>query len=239
VAVEITDGWLSGRLRDDAGKAWPIKQFRQDSARGPLATDKPDLCLHTTETDGYVESLQYPSQWQCGEGVIGQHIRLNLAGDAVNTNDLVLQQIEMVGRCKLAKWLPDEPTLGPTVALVAWLHRTGRIRTGLSRPNAAWPVVLDRGPQATTTYYRRHDGTWRDAGVYGHVEIPDNDHWDPGSFDYPTFFARVQKAIEVQEGKRVVYKVGTRVFRRLSHALAYVRQQLKKGRDIAIRIVKR
>jgi hypothetical protein len=205
MTVTITDGWLSGSLQDDTGKAWPIRQHRQSTSR-PTLVDAPDLCLHTTETDGYVETLQFPSQWQTGAGVIGQHIRLGAAGDAVNDNDASLQQIEMVGRSKLQRWLPGEPTLGPTVALVAWLHRTGRIRTGLARPNASWPLVLDRGPQAVESYYRRKDGTWRKPGVYGHVEIPGNSHWDPGSFDYPVFFERVRRAIAVQEGTDVCVK---------------------------------
>lgn len=201
MAVTIKDGWVSGTLQDDTGKAWPVRQHRQGTSRGAMVAH-PDLCLHTTETDGYVETLRYPSNWQTGEGKIGQHIRLGLAGDSVNDHDQDLNQIEMVARTRASKWVPAEATLGPTVALVAWLHRTGRIRTGLERPRPfnVWPVVVDRGPQAVETYYRRTDGTYRRPGVYGHIEIPGNSHWDPGSFDYPIFFTRVRKAIEVQEG---------------------------------------
>jgi hypothetical protein len=196
VTVELRDGWLFGSLPDDTGREWPIVLHPQPSARGPLKAVAPNLVLHTTETDGYVKTLRYPSQWQCGAGIIGQHIKLGLAGDAVNDWDLHAQQIEMVGRSRLTKWLPAEPTLGPTVALVGWLHRTGRIKTGIKRP-ADWPVVLDRGPQAVTGYYRRNAGLWPDTpGVYGHVDIPANSHWDPGSFDYPTFFARVRNLLE-------------------------------------------
>ena len=220
-------------MKDDKGREWPIVHHIQPSARGPIA-DNPDLCLHTTETSGYVTTLEFPSNFQCGGGVIGQHIKLGLSGDAVFTEDDVLMQIEMVGRSQLARWLPQESTLGPTVALVAWLHRTGRIRTGLKRPNPNWPVVLDRGPQASVDYYRRKDGTWRDAGVYGHVEIPTNDHWDPGSFDYPKFFTRVQNAIEVQKGTNTqtvrAYKVGTRVYNSLKRALHRVRSLVAKGK---------
>lgn len=239
MTVTVKNGLLKGSLKDDKGKSWPIVHHIQPAARGALTTNSPDLCLHTTETGSYVDQLEYPSQWQCGEGVIGQHIKLGLAGDAVNDNDGVLQQIEMVGRSNLGRWLPRESTLGPTVALVAWLHRTGRIRTGLKRPNAAWPVVLDQGPQAVESYYRRNDGTWRTRGVYGHVEIPGNDHWDPGSFDYPKFFARVQAAIDVQERDEVRYKVGTRLFRSMKAALDRVRELLKRGKDATVKVVRR
>jgi hypothetical protein len=30
------------------------------------------LCLHTTQTQGYVENLRFPSEFQVGEDVIGQ-----------------------------------------------------------------------------------------------------------------------------------------------------------------------
>jgi hypothetical protein len=200
MTVQITDGCLIGALPDDTGREWPVVQHRQNSARGPLKAGTHNLVMHTTETDGYVETLRFPSQWQCGEGKIGQHIRLGLAGDSVNTWDLVCQQIEMVGRSQLQRWLPEEQTLGPTVALVAWLHTTERIKTGLRRP-ALWPVMVDTpigsGLPASSLYYRRRQNLWPDVpGVYGHLEIPDNSHWDPGGFDYPRFFARVQAAIE-------------------------------------------
>ena len=195
MAVTIQDGWLSGSLPDDTGREWPIRQFRQPSMRGPLDAAIPNLILHTTETDGYVEHLKFPSQWQCGEGIIGQHIKLGLAGDAVNNWDSFAQQIEMVGRSVLGLWLPAESTLGPTVALTAWLHANSLIKSGLRRP-ADWPHVLDQLPAAVATYYRRRAGVWPNTpGVYGHVDIPDNTHWDPGSFHYPAFFARVRKVL--------------------------------------------
>ena len=201
MTVEVRSGFLFGELLDDQGRAWPIRRFPQDANRGTLAVERPNLVLHTTETDGYVEQLRYPSQWQCGAGVIGQHIRLGWAGDALNTWDRHAQQIEMVGRTGATKgaiWLAPESTLGPTIALVAYLHRRQWIKTGLARPRD-WPTRLDRGPFASEAYYRRHAGAWpASPGVYGHVDIPENSHWDPGSWDYPTFFRRVAKAIVVQ-----------------------------------------
>lgn len=214
--IEIRDGWLYGFLRDDRGNEWPIKRFPQESARGPLHVARPNLILHTTETDGYVERLRYPSQWQCGEGIIGQHIRLGYAGDAVNDWDGVAQQIEMVGWSQLGIWLPKEGTLGPTVALTAWLHKTGRIKDGLHRPDD-WPIRLDKLPAAVSTYYRRRAGLWpQTPGVYGHVDIPDNSHWDPGSFDYPVFFKRVRDILdgEDEEMRLDEYWAGEEAFRR-------------------------
>jgi len=201
MSVTIKDGWLTGSLPDDTGREWPVEQFRQPSARGPLAPGTPQLILHTTETwPNYVGWLGYPSQWQCGEGMIGQHIQLGFAGDSVNEWDRYAQQIEMVADSQLGRWLPAESTLGPTVAITAWLHETDRIQTGLKRPRL-WPVPVDvpsgSGLPASEAYYRRHQGVWPDMpGVFGHIEIPQNRHWDPGGFDYPRFFARVQAVLE-------------------------------------------
>ena len=185
---------MTGSLPDDTGREWPVVQHRQ-SPTGPQKITPPNLVLHTTETDSYVPVLRFPSNFQCGDGVIGQHIQLGMSGDAVLVHDNENIGIEMVGRSKLDLWLPAEQTLGPTVALVAWLHATNRIKTGIRRPSV-WPNVLDRGPEAVKGYYRRTEKLWPNTpGVYGHVDIPDNDHWDPGSFDYPTFFARVETVL--------------------------------------------
>ncbi len=202
MTVQILDGWLVGSLPDDTGREWPIVQRRQESARGPLRPSVPHLIMHTTETDNYIDVLRFPSQWQTGEGQIGQHIKLGLSGDAVNDWDDRAQQVEMVGRSKLERWLPEEATLGPTVALVAWLHKTERITTGLKRPRS-WPVAVDRPPgsglPASSTYYRRSEAWPAIDGVYGHLEILGNSHWDPGGFDYPRFFARVQAALGLED----------------------------------------
>lgn len=190
--VDIRDGWLFGDIN-----GVPVKRFPQPSYNA-LAQTKPNLVLHTTETAGYVESLQYPSQWQVGEGFIGQHRPVWAKGEALRgdtTNDPYAMQIEIVGFSQLSVWLPGPPSLRPLVELMAWLHRTGRVRTALRRPTS-WPVRLDRGPQAVTSYYRRLEKLWpTTAGVYGHVEIPDNTHWDPGSLDYPKLFRMVEEVL--------------------------------------------
>lgn len=194
MTVTIKDGWLSGTLPDDTGHEWPVTQSRQ-AGTGAQNGSPVNLVLHTTETDGLVGTLQYPSNFQTGEGRIVQHIQLGQSGDAVWTYDRDCIGIEMVGRSQLGKWLPKESTLGPTVALVAWLHDTGRIKSGLVRPYD-YPVVLDKLPAAVATYYRRHDPRQK-VGVYGHVDLDGgNSHWDPGSFDYPTFFARVSAVLQ-------------------------------------------
>lgn len=187
MTVTITDGWMSGSLPDDTGRTWPVVQARQ-VATGSQNGASVALVLHTTETDHLVPNLQYPSNFQCGDGKIVQHIRLGSSGDAVFTWDRDNIGIEMVGRSQLKLWLPAESTLGPTVALVRWLADTKRIN-GVVRPYD-FPDVLDQLPAAVTTYYRRKDPRAK-AGIYGHVDLTQNDHWDPGSFNYTAFLKRV------------------------------------------------
>lgn len=200
MTVSIVDGWMTGSLPGPAGDV-PVKRF----AQGPyirLATGTPNLVLHTTETAGYVEHLEYPSQFQVGEGFIGQHRPLWAKGEALRgdtTNDPYAMQIEIVGYSKLDVWLPGPLSLQPLVALVAFLHDRGLIKVGVKRP-ADWPTRLDRGPQAVESYYRRNAGLWPNTpGVYGHVDIPGNTHWDPGSFDYPRFFDMVVTGAPVSD----------------------------------------
>ena len=51
-----------------------------------------------------------------------------------------------------------------------------------------------------TSYYRRSAGLWPGTpGVYGHVDIPLNDHWDPGSLEYARLFHMVSDVLGVTE----------------------------------------
>jgi hypothetical protein len=190
MTVTMKDGWLSGTLPGPGAKEYPLKHFPQ-GPNNALAEIKPNLVLHTTETDAYVESLQYPVQFQVGEGIIGQHRPLWAQGWGLKsgTGNEFSMQIEIVGRSQLDLWLPNAPSLGPLIALMAYLQQRGLVKTALARPRD-WPDRLDRGPQASTSYYRRQANLWpTTAGVYGHVDIPGNDHWDPGSLEYAQLFA--------------------------------------------------
>jgi len=196
MSVTISEGWVSGTLPGPSGKEYPVKHFPQ-GPNNALAEVKPNLVLHTTETDGYVESLQYPVQFQVGEGFIGQHRPLWAQGWGLRsgTGNEYCIQIEIVGRSQLELWLPKPGSLGPLVALMAFLQQRSLVKTAAARPTD-WLDKLDRGPQASTSYYRRQAGLWpTTAGVYGHVDIPGNDHWDPGSLEYAQLFRMVLDVI--------------------------------------------
>jgi hypothetical protein len=196
MTYEIRDGWIIGQARGPNGSLVRVKHFPQ----GPYERrrrNNPLLCLHTTETSGYVENLRFPSEFQVGEGIIGQHRPLWARGSAVDERDHDLLQIEIVGSSRLDRWLPKESSLTPLVALMALLHRRDLVATALRRPER-WPIRLDRLPAAVETYYRRRE-VWDEPHVYGHVEIPGDEHWDPGSLDYPALFAMVRDVLAARE----------------------------------------
>lgn len=202
------DGWVTGSLPGPGVVEYPIEKHEcprpGNEPYRRLEKTPPDLCLHTTEgtdLDSAIATLKAkfsPSQWACGENRIAQLRPLWAQGAAVDTQNAYLMQVENVAKSQTTLWLPVKETLSPLVALVAMLHREHIITSGTSRPKAleGLPLVLDRMPAAVSTYYRRslapeptHDG------VRGHVDLKDDEHWDPGSFDYPTFFQLVEGVI--------------------------------------------
>jgi hypothetical protein len=196
MTYEIINGWIVGELRGPGGASVEVRHFPQ----GPYERrerNRPLLCLHTTQTEGYVEHLRFPSEFQVGQGVIGQHRPLWARGSAVDEHDHDLLQVEIVGFSELDPWLPEPSSLDPLVALLALLHRRGLVTTALERP-AQWPLRLDRLPAATEAYYRRHE-IWDLPFVYGHVEIPGDEHWDPGSLDHPALFSMIRDVLDPRE----------------------------------------
>jgi len=110
---------------------------------------------------------------------------------------MISSRSKLVGFSRLDPWLPEPESLFPLVALLALLHRRDFVATALKRPDR-WPVRLDRLPAAVDTYYRRHE-VWDDSCVYGHVEIPGDEHWDPGSLDHPALFSMVRDVLAAKE----------------------------------------
>jgi len=209
---DINDGWIVGPIPGPDGPIRVVKSPRDDMKPwSKLLKNPPNLCLHTTEGsttlgDSY-KRWEFPPNFACGDGHLVQLFPLGYASEAVDTKDPYLIQVELAwrvgGKPVAGIYLPDRSTLYPLVALTAFLHERGLITTGLRRPNDDWPTALDRGPQAVDTYYRRTDGTWPKPGVYGHVEMPDDEHWDPGSFDYPEFFSMVNDVLGGDEMARL------------------------------------
>lgn len=90
----------------------------------------------------------------------------------VRTNRLAIVQIEIVGFAQRDPWLPDEAT----TRLLAGLMRVCREQAG---------IPLRRGGDGS-----RSPATWTTrAGWFGHSEVPENDHWDPGALQWERLFA--------------------------------------------------
>jgi len=66
MTYEIINGWIVGKLPGQDGELIPVKHFPQ----GPYERrqrNNPLLCLHTTETHGYVVDLRFPTEFQVSE----------------------------------------------------------------------------------------------------------------------------------------------------------------------------
>jgi cell wall-associated NlpC family hydrolase/prophage tail gpP-like protein len=98
------------------------------------------------------------------------------------TNGWARAQIECVGYSDLlAPWQPSNPTFSALAALMAALSR------------APWNIPLSRPLLWGDTYdasgARRVSGAWgANPGWFGHCEMPENDHHDPGQLKYSSLF---------------------------------------------------
>jgi len=201
MTYELIDGWLYGRIRGPKGRLIPVRRFPQPPFYR-REDDRPDLVQHTTQVaEHYIPVLRYPTEWQVGmyqgEVIIGQHKPTWARGEATDEQDHHAVQIEIQADSRIGVWLPRPDILDALVALMAFLHRRGLVNTALKRPDhQSWPLHVDRLPAATDDYYRRKAGLWqRQPGVYGHIEMPGDEHWDPGGLNYPVLFEMVSDVL--------------------------------------------
>jgi hypothetical protein len=192
--------WLPDEVPGPNGPMRVVREPRNDMPFVRLSKNPPNLILHTTEGGTSLGTAyrvwDHPPQFAVGDGKIVQLFPTNCKGYSVDTQDDLAMQVEIAENSRLALWLPSSSSLEPLVALMAFLHKHGLVTTAVRRPDRQnWPLVLDRLPAAVDTYYRRH-GPWPATGVYGHVEIPDDEHWDPGSLNYPGLFAMVESVLD-------------------------------------------
>jgi len=113
----------------------------------------------------------------------------------VETNRVVRAQIEVSGKSSEKPWLPDPQTADALADLMATLKLTADIP--LTRPFAE---KMPPKPWASANFVRRRSGKWgRTAGWFGHVEVPENAHWDPGNLQWGKLLTRARK-IAAQAG---------------------------------------
>ncbi len=173
----------------------PHEQDRVVAAKPPAGV------MHTTEgtfaSALAVFKVHFAPHFMVSDDRIVQFVPLGTIAAAlehkkgtVETNRWARAQIEVVAHSKLPPWQPDGPTFDRLAALVATLETAAGIP--LRRP---WPDTLDAGTKwATEANPRRTHSKWgAESGWFGHVEIPGNSHWDPGSLRYGALFERARE----------------------------------------------
>lgn len=175
-------GWL--------GSAYGIKVEHVPCPHPNLKVDvtKPAAgVMHTTEGSSIDGALAVFKQhdtphFVVGPGRILQLVPLGYAAAALKhigsppTNEWARVQIELVGFSQEHQWQPGGATREALVKLLAACRDFAGIP--LLRP---FPDAMPPKPWATSSFKRRLSGRWGStAGWFGHIEIPENDHWDPG-----------------------------------------------------------
>lgn len=130
---------------------------------------------------------------------------LTLKNDSggIETNRDCLVQIEIVDFSKRTRWLPEPET---TRLLASLLHRLSLADVG---------IPLRRGGDGTRNAQR-----WRtQAGWFGHSELPENDHWDPGALDWRELL-RLAGGARPEEDEMITPEFKTWVEQRLVHGKA-------------------
>jgi hypothetical protein len=168
---------------------------------GPL-----NLVLHTTEgasVAGALATLGHngdPSHFLVGQGRIIQLRPLTAQAaslhDPMNSHAV---QVEMCGFSQQTPWLPDDGTLEPAVALMAYLSQ--KLDIPLVVPYE-WPDDLSDMPLpwATNNKRRRQAAATYPSpqGVYMHLEIPKQGptwHWDAGA---------LQRSVMIDKAKALI-----------------------------------
>ena len=158
-------------------------------------TAPPAAVLHTTE-GGTIEGAMsvfrthYAPQFVLGKDATGkvrilQLLQVGTLGLALEKhNALALVQVEMAGFSKETLWLPDDETGEALASLMAACKAEYGIP--LSHPWADG----DFGLAGYNTPHRHSGNFGKVAGWYGHGDIPDNQHWDPGDFRWSVIFTR-------------------------------------------------
>jgi hypothetical protein len=183
----------------------------------PVDLSKPPVCvLHTTQTSWdnaiarFRRELTTPT-FQIAPSRIGQLVPLGEASaglenpkGGVETNLWARVQIEMVFSVTdpphRHPWVPDQGLLDVLAAVMKMLHEDCEIP--LERPFPEQAAL--EGVLASPDFVLRHSGKWgHAAGYWGHVEIPENKHWDPGNIDYKALFERAGQRSDITRTLRV------------------------------------
>jgi hypothetical protein len=106
----------------------------------------------------------------------------------VETNSITRVQIEAAGSSRTSPWLWDDATTNAVADLIATMEHVADVP--LERP---FPDAMPPLPWSNEAFSRRHAGKWgHTAGWFGHVEVPENAHWDPGALKWTELLRRAR-----------------------------------------------
>lgn len=109
----------------------------------------------------------------------------------VDTNRLASVQIELVAHSSEQPWSVGADVTAALAALLAKLKQEQGIR--LRRP---FSDTMPPKPWATESFARRRAGFWgKFNGWFGHVEVPENAHWDPGAYKWTPLMEKARDLI--------------------------------------------
>jgi hypothetical protein len=159
-----------------------------DQQFGDVNLDSPPKgCGHTTEgtslpdygpgqTDAPTFTVGTDTVWQ-HRGLGKSCGTLRNAAGGHETNRFCRIQFELIGSSTRESWLPSSSFQREALAAIKELAHD---KFGVPRDHV-WPDKQPDVKLATMAFRRRHSKFPNVPGWYGHVEIPENDHWDWGS----------------------------------------------------------
>jgi hypothetical protein len=166
-----------------------VKHRPADQQFGDVDLDSPPkACGHTTEgtsLPSYGQGQTNAPTFTVGMETVWQHRALgkscgtleNDEGGIAETNRFCRIQFELIGFSSRESWLPGSSFQREALAAIKELAHD---KFDVPRDHV-WPDKQDDGILATEDYHRRHSKFPNVPGWYGHVEIPENEHWDWGS----------------------------------------------------------
>lgn len=128
-------------------------------------------------------------------------LTLKNASGGVETNRWCLVQIELVGFSQRTFGWPLGVDRKPMDEAV---KRT--LADLVDQCSAACGIPLKRAGDGT-----RSVANWSgNTGWFGHAEVPENDHWDPGNFDWADLFKRARPPVvrvryEIRQGQKILF----------------------------------
>jgi hypothetical protein len=159
---------------------------------GDVDMDSPPKAVgHTTEGDdvpSYRQGMRDAPTFTVGRRHVYQHRAIGKVcgtlqnhDGGVQTNKIVRLQFELIGFSSRRQWLPSNAFQLDALAAIKEFAFT---ELDVPRDHVH-PDDQDAGVVlATEKYHRRKEKFPKTPGWYGHVEIPENDHWDWGSLQW-------------------------------------------------------